>query len=92
MQAQFKSVRRYWDGMRELPASARLFVASLAVILVMALFLVALYAGSPDMVPLPLRLTPEVKANAISYLDSAGIFKFPPQPIPVPVCFYLCIL
>ncbi|MDG2055271.1 MAG: hypothetical protein P8J86_11255 [Phycisphaerales bacterium] len=73
MQAQFKSVRRYWDGMRELPASARLFVASLAVILVMALFLVALYAGNPDMVPLPLRLTPEVKANAISYLDSAGI-------------------
>ena len=73
MQAQFKSARRYWDSMRELPASARLFVASLAVILVMALFLVALYAGNSDMVPLPLRLTPEVKANAISYLDSAGI-------------------
>ncbi len=73
MQAQLKSARNYLDRMRDLSTSARLLIASLGVILIMALFLVGLYASEPDMVPLPLRLTPEVKANAISYLDSSGI-------------------
>lgn len=58
----------------KLHTTQRLLIGSLAVILVMTLFLVSLYAGRRDMVPLlnP-GATPEDQARALAYVSEAGI-------------------
>ncbi len=61
------------SSLRQLSATARLLIGSLVVILAMTLFLVALYAGQSSLVPLPIALTADTRANAISYLETSQI-------------------
>jgi flagellar biosynthesis/type III secretory pathway M-ring protein FliF/YscJ len=54
-------------------ATARLLIASLMVILVMALILVATYAGRADLVPLRLDGNAAAKTQAVNYLEDRQI-------------------
>lgn len=56
-----------------LTPTAKLLIASMMVILVMALLFVAMLTSQPTMVPLPATLTAETRAKALSYLQASGI-------------------
>jgi flagellar M-ring protein FliF len=61
--------------LRGLTPTAKLLIGSLMIILVMSLFLVSLYAGNTDMVPLGLRpdVGNDVKAQVVGYLQAHDI-------------------
>ena len=61
------------DQLRGLPTTAKLLIGALMVILVMALFLVAQYAGRSAMVRLPVPLTADTRPRVLSYLETAAI-------------------
>lgn len=56
-----------------LPATAKLLIGALMVILVLSLLVVAQFAGRPSMVALPIDMAPEARSAAISWLERAGI-------------------
>lgn len=57
--------------LRDLPASSKLLIGSLMIILVMGLFLVQQYAGSTATAALP--ISTESQADAMSYMRTMGI-------------------
>ena len=69
-QQTLQSIQQQLTG---LPATARLLIGSLMVILVLSLFLVAQLAGRPAMVPLPIDLDPEGREAALAYMERADI-------------------
>jgi len=73
MQALQRTLQRIGKQLATLPLSARLFVGSAMVILLMALLLVSLYAGRSRMAPLGLPSTPEVRAAAARHLERSQI-------------------
>lgn len=73
MQAIERAITQIRQQLGRLSVNARLLIGSMMVILVMALLLVSQYAGRPDMMPLGLPNTPDVRASAIRYLESSGI-------------------
>ena len=74
MQALQRIIDNIVAQLKKLPATARLLIGSLMVVLVLSLFLVAQLTGQPSMMPLPVNLDNEgARARAISYLDSAAI-------------------
>ena len=70
VQQTFQSIQQQLTG---LPATVRLLIGSLMVILVLSLFLVAQLAGRPSMVPLPIDLDPEGRDAALAYMERADI-------------------
>jgi flagellar biosynthesis/type III secretory pathway M-ring protein FliF/YscJ len=70
LQRTFKAIGAQLGG---LPATAKLLIGSLMVILVMSLLMVAQFTGRPSMVPLPIDLDPEARTAAQSYLERSGI-------------------
>ncbi len=68
-----RTVQSLGGQLHRLPATARLLIGALMVILVLSLFLVAQLAGRPSMVPLPLTLDPEARDAALAYLERADI-------------------
>ncbi len=87
MQALNRFVETIKVQLRELSLNARLLIGSLMVILVMALFLVSIYAGDRQMTALnlPPDLNPEAKARAIHFLKTRDIpFKEQGADIMVP--------
>jgi len=70
LQRTFKAIGAQLGG---LPATAKLLIGALMVILVMSLLMVAQFAGRPSMVPLPIDLDPEARTAAQSYLERSGI-------------------
>ena len=73
MQAVQKTIQPVIGHIRELPATAKLLIGSLMVILLMALFLVAQYAGRSTLEALPIPPTGEARTRVISYLQTTGI-------------------
>jgi flagellar M-ring protein FliF len=73
MQAVQKTIQPIIGHIRELPFTAKLLVGSLMVILLMALFLVAQYAGRSTLEALPIPPTGEARTRVISYLQTTGI-------------------
>lgn len=66
--------------------SQRLLIGSLAVVMLMSLFLVSQYAGSPEMVPVLSGGTSEDQQRVAGYLESQGIaYKTQAGRIMVPV-------
>jgi flagellar biosynthesis/type III secretory pathway M-ring protein FliF/YscJ len=70
LQRTFKAIAAQLGG---LPATAKLLIGALMVILVLSLFMVAQVTGRPSMVPLPIDLTPEARTAAQGYLERNGI-------------------
>jgi flagellar M-ring protein FliF len=70
LQRTFKAIGAQLGG---LPATAKLLIGALMVILVMSLLMVAQFTGRPSMVPLPIDLDPEARTAAQSYLERSGI-------------------
>lgn len=72
---QFKRVySTIGSQLSSLTASQRLLILSVAVVLVMTLFVVQQYAGTPSMAPLlDAGYSPEDQQAAARYLDNAGI-------------------
>ncbi len=68
-----RTVQSLGGQLGRLPATARLLIGSLMVILVLSLFLVAQLASRPSMVPLPLTLDPEARDAALAFLERANI-------------------
>ena len=68
-----RTLRAISDQLGGMPATARLLIGSLVVILALSLFLVAQLAGRPTLVPLPVNLAPEARTAVLSYLETAGI-------------------
>ena len=64
-------LRSTGDQLSGLPATAKLLIGSLMVILVLSLLLVGQYASRSSMVPLQIR--PEARAAALRHLEAAGI-------------------
>lgn len=73
MHAIRQSLRSIVDRIGELSPSARLLIGSLAVILVMAMFLVAQYTARPALAALPLNGDTEAVAAAARWLTERGI-------------------
>lgn len=69
-QQTFQSIGQHLGA---LPATARLLIGALMVILVLSLFLVAQLTGRASMVPLPIELGPEARDAALSYLERSNI-------------------
>ncbi|MHC4991294.1 MAG: hypothetical protein ACYTGC_09965 [Planctomycetota bacterium] len=71
-----QAVQRMMDGilqqLRGLSAQSRLLVGSLTIILVMSLFIVALYTGRASMVPLPVQ-EGAARTSAMEYLSARNI-------------------
>ncbi len=70
VQQTFQSIQQQLTG---LPATVRLLIGSLMVILVLSLFLVAQLAGRPSMVSLPIDLDPAGRDAALAYMERADI-------------------
>jgi flagellar biosynthesis/type III secretory pathway M-ring protein FliF/YscJ len=70
LQRTFKAIGAQLGG---LPATAKLLIGALMVILVMSLLMVAQFSGRPSMVPLPIDLDPEARTAAQGYLERSGI-------------------
>lgn len=69
-----KTVRLIGAQLRGLPATAKLLIASLMVILAMTLLFVAMFAGGSKMIPLAAeQLTPEIKTKAANLLRASDI-------------------
>jgi flagellar M-ring protein FliF len=75
MQSLQRTLHSIAAQLRGLPPTAKMLIGSLVIILVMSLFLVSLYAGRQEMVPLGLRadVSNTVKAQAVDYLDVRDI-------------------
>ena len=73
MKAVHKKIQPMIGHVRELPVTAKLLIGSLMVILLMALFLVAQYAGRSPLEALPIPPTGEARTRVISYLQARGI-------------------
>ncbi|MBG82936.1 MAG: hypothetical protein CMJ40_00145 [Phycisphaerae bacterium] len=65
--------RTYLDRLRGLSVPTRMLAGAVAVILVMGLFLVSLYAGRSTMVPLPVTLSSDAKVRTVAYLSSHNL-------------------
>ena len=61
------------DQLQGLSSVSKMLIGSLMVILVMGLFIVALYTGRSSMVPLPVSLTGDARTTAIGYLERRSI-------------------
>ena len=59
MQALQRIIDNIVAQLKKLPATARLLIGSLMVVLVLSLFLVAQLTGQPSMMPLPVNLDNE---------------------------------
>jgi flagellar biosynthesis/type III secretory pathway M-ring protein FliF/YscJ len=70
LQRTFQLIR---SQLGALTPTAKLLIASMMVILVMALLFVAMLTSQPSMVPLPAILTAETKAKALSHLKASGV-------------------
>ncbi len=66
-----QALRSTGDQLSGLPATAKLLIGSLMVILVLSLLLVGQYASRSSMVPLQIR--PEARTAALRHLEAAGI-------------------
>ncbi len=66
-----QALRSTGDQLSGLPATAKLLIGSLMVILVLSLLLVGQYASRSSMVPLQIR--PEARPAALRHLEAAGI-------------------
>ncbi|MHC4946877.1 MAG: hypothetical protein ACYTG1_01250 [Planctomycetota bacterium] len=75
MQAIQRALEHIHQHLRDLSATARLLVGALMVIVIMALVLVAGYAGRADLEPLGLKstLSTEARGRAVDYLETRGI-------------------
>ncbi|MEL6797159.1 MAG: hypothetical protein AAFO89_10100 [Planctomycetota bacterium] len=73
MNAIQRIIRNIGEQLGKLTPTARLLIASTAVILVMALIMVGLYAGSPDRAEIYAGAEPGVKQQAVSQLRAKGI-------------------
>lgn len=75
MQSLQNTIQTIWKQVRTLSPTARLLIGSLAIIIVMTLFLVAQYTGRRAMEPLGLQanLSPDARTQTLSYLQSRGI-------------------
>lgn len=75
MQALQRTFEQIGRQLRDLPATAKLLVGALAVILVLALVIVAQAAGRRDFVALGVSADapPEVRARIVAHLEATGI-------------------
>lgn len=75
MQTPQRVIKSTFQRLSQLTPTARLLIGSLMVCLVLALFLVAVFAGRASMVPLGLSSTlpAEARARAISFIEQRGI-------------------
>lgn len=75
MQALQRTLQTIGGQLKMLSPTAKMLLGSLMIILVMSLFLVSLYAGGRDMIPLGLAasVSAEARARAVDYLKSTRI-------------------
>jgi flagellar biosynthesis/type III secretory pathway M-ring protein FliF/YscJ len=75
VQALQRTLQTIAVQLKELSSTAKLLIGSLMIILVMALFLVSLYAGQQSMAPLGLgiNISADARTRAISFLESRNI-------------------
>jgi flagellar biosynthesis/type III secretory pathway M-ring protein FliF/YscJ len=75
MQALQRTFQTITGQLKGLTPAAKMLLGSLMIILDMSLFLVSLYAGQRDMVPLGLgaSLSADARANVVTYLKSSRI-------------------
>ena len=75
MQALQRTLQTIAGQLKGLSASAKMLLGSILIILIMSLFLVSLYAGQRDMVPLGLgaSVSADARAQTVAYLKNSGI-------------------
>ena len=70
----FRDIARlYAERLRGVSSSTKMLAVSLSIIVVMGLFLVSLYAGTAEMVPLPVTLAGESRSRTVDYLTTRGL-------------------
>ncbi|TVQ54595.1 MAG: hypothetical protein EA377_05230 [Phycisphaerales bacterium] len=75
MQALQNTLEQIWKQVRELSSTAKMLIGSMMVILLLALFLIAQYAGGTSMEPLGLQpgISSDARGKAVEYLRAQNI-------------------
>ncbi len=73
MQVLQRLIQTIHAQLRGLNATTKMLIGSLMIIIVMTLFLVALYAGRSSMAVLPIELAGDSRTQALNYLETMNI-------------------